>query len=93
MWDQMDIRAHDGALYEWEGDVLALGVFEENLARTEDDKFLHPGLAELDYVMGGVLGELVRVFPDSPASKSLNTREVYWGFRSLMLHPVLIFCN
>lgn len=55
---EMDIRAHDGALYEWEGDVLALGVFEENLARTEDDKFLHPGLAELDYVMGGVLGEL-----------------------------------
>lgn len=59
----MDIRAHDGALYEWEGDVLALGVFEENLARTDDDKFLHPGLAELDYVMGGVLGELVRVPP------------------------------
>lgn len=59
----MDIRAHDGALYEWEGDVLALGVFEENLMRTEDNKFLHPGLAELDYVMGGVLGELVRVFP------------------------------
>jgi hypothetical protein len=65
----MDIRAHDGALYEWEGDVLALGVFEENLARTEDDKFLHPGLAELDYVMGGVLGELVRVF--SPLSSNI----------------------
>lgn len=57
----MDIRAHDGALYEWEGDVLALGVFEENLTRSEENKFLHPGLAELDYVMGGVLGELVCV--------------------------------
>lgn len=55
---EMDIRAHDGALYEWEGDVLALGVFEDNLKRTEEDKFLHPGLAELDYNMGGVLGEL-----------------------------------
>lgn len=55
----MDIRAHDGALYEWEGDVLALGVFEENLLRNENNTFVHPGLAELDYDMGGVLGELV----------------------------------
>ena len=49
----MQIQATDVAMLDWQGDTLALGIFEGTTAELTDD------LAKLDTALGGVLAELI----------------------------------
>lgn len=54
---QISFSAKEIDVVEWKGDILAVGVTEEDLAKDENSKFQNSILRKLDSFLGGFLAE------------------------------------
>ncbi|KAI4381061.1 hypothetical protein MLD38_007177 [Melastoma candidum] len=54
---KISFAAKDADLAEWKGDVLAVGVTEQDLTKDENSKFQNPILQKLDAQLSGLLSE------------------------------------
>ncbi|GJR81875.1 transmembrane 9 superfamily member 9-like protein [Tanacetum coccineum] len=55
---EISFSAKDTNLVEWQGDILAVGVTENDMSKDENSKFQNTILKELDSHLGGLLSEV-----------------------------------